>query len=94
MQRIQYNKYGGPEQMHIENFHLDEPGKGEVAVEVKFSAINPVDWKLRSGYLKIITGKTFPRAMGSDFSGVVINNQEERPSPCVVMSPLPPKHRH
>lgn len=73
MQRIQYNKYGGPELMHIENFALTEPGKGEVAVKVKFAAINPVDWKLRNGYLRIVTGKAFPRAMGSDFSGVVIS---------------------
>ncbi|MCO5396600.1 NAD(P)-dependent alcohol dehydrogenase [Ralstonia soli] len=73
MQRIQYDKYGGPELMRLENFTLAEPGKGEVAVKVKFAAINPIDWKLRSGYLKMITGKVFPRAMGSDFSGVVIS---------------------
>jgi NADPH:quinone reductase-like Zn-dependent oxidoreductase len=73
MKRIQYDKYGGPELMRLEDFELATPGKGEVAVKVKFAAINPIDWKVRNGYLKMVTGKVFPRAMGSDFSGTVIS---------------------
>lgn len=72
MQRIQYQKYGGPELMRLEDFELAAPGKGEVTVKVRFAAINPIDWKVRNGYLKMVTGKAFPRAMGSDFSGTVI----------------------
>ncbi|MBB3427959.1 NADPH:quinone reductase-like Zn-dependent oxidoreductase [Rhizobium sp. BK312] len=71
MKRIQYDQYGGPELMKLENFELRTPGKGEVAVKVHFASINPIDWKVRNGYLKMVTGKKFPRAMGSDFSGVV-----------------------
>jgi NADPH:quinone reductase-like Zn-dependent oxidoreductase len=73
MKRIQYDKYGGPELMRLEDFELAIPRKGEVAVKVKFAAINPIDWKVRNGHLKMVTGKTFPRAMGSDFSGTVIS---------------------
>ncbi len=73
MKRIQYDKYRGPELMRLADFELPLPGKGEVAVKVKFAAINPIDWKVRSGYLKFVTGKAFPRAMGSDFSGTVIS---------------------
>jgi NADPH:quinone reductase-like Zn-dependent oxidoreductase len=73
MKRIQYHKYGGPEQMRLEDFDLLPPGKGEVAVKVKFAAVNPIDWKLRNGIMKIVTGKTFPRAMGMDVSGTVIS---------------------
>lgn len=72
MKRIQYHRYGGPETMQLEEFELARPAKGEVAVKVKFAAINPIDWKVRNGYLKMVTGKKFPRAMGSDFSGTVI----------------------
>ena len=71
MKRIQYSSYGGPELMRVEGFELPAIGKGEVAVRVKFAAINPIDWKLRAGQMKIVTGKTFPRAMGMDFSGIV-----------------------
>ncbi|MGB8288714.1 NAD(P)-dependent alcohol dehydrogenase (plasmid) [Rhizobium ruizarguesonis] len=73
MKRIQYHRYGGPETMKLEDFALRTPGKGEVAVKVAFAAINPIDWKVRNGALKMVTGKTFPRALGSDFSGTVIS---------------------
>ncbi len=72
LQRIQYDNYGGPTLMQLQDFALAPLGKGEVAVTVAFAAINPVDWKLRNGYLKFVTGKAFPRAMGSDFSGTVV----------------------
>lgn len=72
MKRIQYSRYGGPEIMRVEDFRLPAPGKGEVAVQVRFAAINPIDWKLRNGQMKIVTGHAFPRAMGMDFSGIVI----------------------
>ncbi|RMV46007.1 Alcohol dehydrogenase, zinc-containing protein [Pseudomonas syringae pv. helianthi] len=71
MKRIQYSKYGGPELMRLEDFELSAPGKGELAVQVRFAAINPIDWKLRNGMMKIVTGNAFPRAMGMDFSGTV-----------------------
>lgn len=73
MKHIAYSKYGGPELMRLEDFELESPSNGEVAVKVKFAAANPIDWKVRNGNLKMVTGKTFPRAMGSDFSGTVIS---------------------
>jgi NADPH:quinone reductase-like Zn-dependent oxidoreductase len=72
MKRIQYRKYGGPQTMQLEEFELATPRKGELAVAVEFAAINPIDWKVRNGDLKMVTGKSFPRAMGSDFSGRVL----------------------
>jgi NADPH:quinone reductase-like Zn-dependent oxidoreductase len=73
MKRIEYHRYGGADTMKLEDFELKAPGSGEVAVKVAFAAINPIDWKVRNGRLKMVTGKTFPRAMGSDFSGTVID---------------------
>ena len=72
MQRLQYHQYGGPEMMRLEHFDLGTPGKGELAIRVHFAAINPIDWKLRQGVMKMMTGQKFPRAMGADFSGTVI----------------------
>ncbi|WP_024696173.1 NAD(P)-dependent alcohol dehydrogenase [Pseudomonas syringae] len=73
MKRIQYSKYGGPELMQVADFGLAVPKQDEVTVQVRFAAINPIDWKLRNGVMKIVTGKAFPRAMGMDFSGTVIS---------------------
>jgi NADPH:quinone reductase-like Zn-dependent oxidoreductase len=72
VKRIQYDRYGGPETMRLEDFELAAPGAGQVAVKVEFASIQPIDWKLRRGDLKILTGRSFPRGMGSDFSGTVL----------------------
>ncbi|MBB3999572.1 NAD(P)-dependent alcohol dehydrogenase [Aureimonas pseudogalii] len=72
MKRIQYHAYGGPEVMRLEAFVPETPGKGEVSVAVRFAAINPIDWKMRAGAMKIVTGRSFPRAMGMDLSGTVV----------------------
>ena len=71
MKRIQYHQYGGPEVMRFEDFEPTRPGPGEVLVRVKAAAANPMDWKIRSGDMKILTGRRFPRGLGHDFAGVV-----------------------
>jgi NADPH:quinone reductase-like Zn-dependent oxidoreductase len=71
MKRVQYHRYGGPEVMLLESFSLSAPGKDEVLVRVKAASVNPLDWKLRQGNMKLMTGWRFPRAMGSDFAGVI-----------------------
>lgn len=40
-------------------------------IGVKAVSVNPVDWKIRQGVLKIVLGSRFPMIIGSDFSGVV-----------------------
>jgi NADPH:quinone reductase-like Zn-dependent oxidoreductase len=69
MLRIQYHEYGGPQVMRLDQFEPETPGLGEVLVDVQAAAVNPIDWKLRQGQLKFLTGRKLPRAMGSDFAG-------------------------
>lgn len=71
MKRIQFHRYGGPEEMRLEEYQLPKPGDDEIRVVVKAASINPVDWKIRQGAMKVMTGRKFPRGMGQDFSGVV-----------------------
>ncbi|MFC9426616.1 NADP-dependent oxidoreductase [Streptomyces sp. NPDC056987] len=71
IKRIQYHRYGGPEVMRFEDFEPTRPGPGEVLVRVKAAAANPMDWKIRNGEMKIMTGRRFPRGLGHDFAGVV-----------------------
>jgi NADPH:quinone reductase-like Zn-dependent oxidoreductase len=71
MKRIQYHAYGGPGVMRLENYTCPAPKKGEVRVRVRASSINPLDWKLRQGFMKLMMGGKFPHGMGQDFSGVV-----------------------
>ena len=71
MKRIQYHRFGGPATMQLDEFELKQPGIGQIVVHTKAASANPVDWKIRNGVMKFMTGFRFPRAMGSDFSGIV-----------------------
>lgn len=71
MRRIQYNEYGGPEVMTLEPFEPASLRADEVLIRVRAAAANPMDFGIRSGLMKMVTGRQFPRAMGYDFAGVV-----------------------
>jgi NADPH:quinone reductase-like Zn-dependent oxidoreductase len=71
MKRIQYDQYGGPGHMRIADFEPSNPGKGQVLIRVSAAAANPMDWKIRRGDLKFMTGRRFPRGVAHDFAGTV-----------------------
>ncbi|GAA3658459.1 NADP-dependent oxidoreductase [Microbacterium marinilacus] len=72
MKRIQYNEYGGPEVMTLEHFEPASLRADEVLIRVRAAAAaNPMDFGIRSGAMKVVTGRQFPRATGYDFAGVV-----------------------
>ena len=71
MKRLQYDRYGGPEVMRLAEFEPPRPGPDEVLVRVRAAASNALDWKMRNGEMKLMTGRSFPRAMGHDFAGVI-----------------------
>jgi NADPH:quinone reductase-like Zn-dependent oxidoreductase len=71
MKRIQYHRYGGPEVLRLEEFALAAPGPDQIRIRVRAAAANPMDWKIRNGELKMMTGQKFPRGLGHDFAGVV-----------------------
>lgn len=66
-----YNRYGGPEVLEIADIKEPKLEENEVLVKVKYISVNPIDWKIRSGIAKFISGSNFPKLTGSDFSGIV-----------------------
>lgn len=71
MKAAQYNSYGGPEVIEIKNVPEPSLGKGQILVEVYATSINPIDWKVRAGYMKDKMPLKFPVTIGGNFSGVV-----------------------
>lgn len=71
MKAAQINKYGGNEVVEI-NEDLPEPAvsRGRLLIEVHAAGVNPVDWKIREGYMSQMPLK-FPATLGGDFSGIV-----------------------
>ncbi len=68
MKAAQINKFGGSEVVEI-NKNAPKPAasRGQILVEVYAAGVNPIDWKIREGYIQL----KFPATLGGDFSGVV-----------------------
>lgn len=67
MKAVCIHQYGGPDVLHYEDVPKPAVGPDEVLVRVHAAAINPVDWKVRQGYLH----KALPMIPGWDVSGVI-----------------------
>jgi len=63
--------YGGPEVLKYEDAPRPEPAEGEVLVKVHAAAVNPVDWKIRAGYMRSFRDYPMPFILGWDFSGTI-----------------------
>ncbi len=63
--------YGGSEVSVYGDLPDPFPGVNQLLIEVKAASINPVDWKIRKGDVKFISGSRFPRIYGADFAGIV-----------------------
>lgn len=71
MKRLQYDRYGGPDVLTLGEADVPTPGRGQVLVRVRAAATNAMDWKIRNGEMRAMTGRKFPRGVGHDFSGIV-----------------------
>jgi NADPH:quinone reductase-like Zn-dependent oxidoreductase len=71
MKAIRIHQYGGPEVLAQVEMQSPRPGPNEVLIKVRAASVNPVDWKLRAGYMKDIFPLTFPSTLGWDVSGTV-----------------------
>jgi len=71
MKAVRIHNYGGPEALRYEDVPRPQPGTGEVLIRIHAAGVNPVDWKIREGYLKDILPCSLPLIPGWDVSGVV-----------------------
>lgn len=66
------DRYGGNEVVAVREVPQPRPGPDDVLIRVHAAAIDPLDWKIRSGMLKVFTGRTFPKVLGSECGGEVV----------------------
>src|ERR671922_249234 len=72
MKSIQIKRYGNSDVVEVNNTaSVPTVSTGKVLVNVKASGVNPVDWKIREGYMQQIIQLQFPSILGMDFSGIV-----------------------
>ena len=61
----------GSEALEIVDVARPDAGPGDVVIEVHAASVNPIDWKIREGYMKAFVDIPMPHVMGRDVSGVV-----------------------
>ena len=71
MRAIQHQEFGPPEVLRGVTVPVPEPGKGQVLVRVHGSSLNAADSGVRSGSLKLMAGRKFPKGTGVDGAGDV-----------------------
>jgi NADPH:quinone reductase-like Zn-dependent oxidoreductase len=63
--------YGKPDSMQYGELPEPQIATGQLLIRIMAVSVNPVDWKVKQGVLKIVVGSKFPKVIGSDFAGVV-----------------------
>lgn len=71
MKAIIINSYGSPGVLQKAIVAVPKIGSRQLLIEVKAAGVNPIDWKIRKGNFKLLTGRRFPRILGTDISGIV-----------------------
>jgi NADPH2:quinone reductase len=71
MRAITYSKFGGADVLELTDQPDPHIGPDTLLVRVKAASVNPVDWKIRQGYLEGLLDTVFPAVPGWDVAGVV-----------------------
>ncbi|MEU9929846.1 NADP-dependent oxidoreductase [Streptomyces anulatus] len=76
MEAIVYEEFGGPGVLHLERLDPPRPGPGQVRVAVRAAGVNPLDHKIRNGWMEGAFPTLLPATPGAEFAGVVLEAGE------------------
>jgi NADPH:quinone reductase-like Zn-dependent oxidoreductase len=71
MKAIVYGEYGGPEVLRLEDVEEPHAGPGQVRLKVVAAGVNPVDYKIRRGWMPDMAPASLPAILGLEAAGVV-----------------------
>jgi NADPH:quinone reductase-like Zn-dependent oxidoreductase len=77
MKAIVIDDYGGVDRLQVRELPDPRPQADEVLVCVRAAGVNPIDWKIRQGQLRVILHLNFPFVPGGDIAGEVISTRPE-----------------
>lgn len=72
MKAVQIHTFGGREVLELNDIAIPEAKQGEVLIKIYAASVNPVDWKIRQGYLQPLLNHALPLTLGWDVSGEVV----------------------
>ncbi|MEU0281885.1 NADP-dependent oxidoreductase [Streptomyces sp. NPDC088551] len=71
MQAIVFEEFGGPDVLHVKEIAEPHAGPGEIRVAVKAAGVNPMDYKIRHGWMGQVFATPLPAVPGQEIAGVV-----------------------
>lgn len=71
MKAIAYQKFGNIDVLQTVEEPKPPVQSNQVLVKVRAVSINPMDWKIRKGEMKLMSGSKFPKHTGADFAGII-----------------------
>ena len=72
MKAISYPRYGGAETLEISDRPDPVAASGDVVVAIAYASVNPLDWKLREGWMDGLMALEFPVIPGCDGAGTIL----------------------
>ncbi|MFG2684019.1 NAD(P)-dependent alcohol dehydrogenase [Streptomyces sp. NPDC048392] len=71
MNAVLFDRYGPPEVLYVGRRPVPAIGPDEVLVRVRAAGVNGGDLHDRTGKVRLVAGRAFPKACGIDFAGEV-----------------------
>ncbi len=71
MKAVVIESFGHEDQLKLADLPVPIPGPTEVLIEIAYTSVNPVDWKIRKGFLQGRLPHRFPIVLGWDAAGRV-----------------------
>lgn len=71
MRAVMYDRFGDDSVLSLRETAVPQPARGQVQVRVRLASLNPVDFKLRSGILRMLGRPRRPAITGKDFAGEI-----------------------
>ena len=72
MKAIRIHEYGDAGTLKLEELPRLSIKDDQTLVRIHDAGVNPIDWKIRQGYMKQVMPATFPMTIGRDFAGEVV----------------------
>lgn len=72
MKAITIEKYGKEVPLIMTEQPMPIIGEQDVLVEIHAASLNPIDYKIKEGKMRLLLNYRFPLILGNDFSGVVV----------------------
>ncbi|MET3544766.1 alcohol dehydrogenase [Paenibacillus favisporus] len=72
MKAMIIKKYGKNVPLVMTEQPMPNIGEHDVLVEIHAASLNPIDYKIKEGKMKLLLNYKFPLILGNDFSGVVV----------------------